>query len=54
MYILGINGWNKRGHDASACLIKDEKSLDDCEALINEMYAIRLGIPKIKISSNGY
>lgn len=27
MYILGISGWKKRGHDASACLIKDGELL---------------------------
>ena len=25
MYIMGISGWSERGHDASACLIKNNK-----------------------------
>ncbi len=31
MYILGLNGWDKRGHDASACLIKNGKILAAAE-----------------------
>lgn len=37
MYILGISGWENRGHDASACLLKNDKLI----AFIEEERLIR-------------
>jgi predicted NodU family carbamoyl transferase len=52
MFILGINGWHTRSHDASACLIQDGKilAMAEEERFIRQKYAF----DKIPINAIGY
>lgn len=52
MFILGINGWHTRSHDASACLIQNGKilAMAEEERFIRQKYAF----DKIPINAIGY